>query len=574
MPLVEILNGNHAGSRFDLAADQNVIGRYPFCDIVLQDTSVSRQHAQIVRAGDQWHLEDLGSMNGTFLNGQKVQGRAQLNEGDRIQLYKINLVFFLEPPEDTDDLKKTQLAEPETPVIEVADDADEEDRGTTIVNALDARGDLSIDDAQTKLRAVLEINRNLGSSLDIDDMLQRILDSLFEIFPQADRGFILLGENPDGPLETRAIKQRGDDTNASSTFGPISRTVARRVLSAGEAILSVDLSQDEELAQSESVLEFDIRSMVCAPLLGPRGKPVGIVHVDTKDGEHRFNENDLEVLVGVAAVAGNAVEFAHLHEAGLELARRQRDLQTARDVQLHFLPSEQPLLPGYRFYHHYDTAHEVGGDYFDYVPLPDGRLAMVVGDVGGKGVSAALLMARLCSEVRYNLLSSSSAAEGLARLNQRMWDSGENYRLITIVICVLDAEKHELTVANAGHMPPLRRRDDGRIEEIGVDESGLPLGVSKDEEYQQVTAKLAPDDSVVIYTDGITEAMNPERQLYGLRRLRNAINRAPKRAVESLGRFILADVKGFVKDREQSDDICLLCLARQDERSARGRGQP
>ena len=281
---------------------------------------------------------------------------------------------------------------------------------------------------------MLEIIHNLGRSLDAAVFLPNILDSLFEIFPQAERGYVLLVNPADGQLLPQAIKHRRGEPGSSLTFGPISRAVANRVMTAGEAILSTDADQGD----NSSILDSGNSSTMTVPLMGPSRQPLGLLHLEATDRERRFMRADLEVLWSVGTVTGQAVEFARVHEARLTFDRRQRELDTAREVQLHFLPHMRPEVPGYCFFDYYQAAEDVGGDYFGYIPLADGRLAIAVGDVSGKGVSAALLMARLCSEVRYCLAICPSAVEAVERMNQELANTTQNDRFVTFLLCVLD----------------------------------------------------------------------------------------------------------------------------------------
>ena len=274
----------------------------------------------------------------------------------------------------------------------------------------------------------LEIIHSVGRSLDAAVILPNILDSLFEIFPQAERGYILLVDPASGELVPQAIKHRRGDSGSGVTFGPISRSVATRVMTAGEAILSSDIRWE-----SSNILDTGNASTMTVPLMGPSRQPLGLLHLEATDRDRRFVRADLEVLWSVGTVTGQAVEFARVHEARLTFDRRQRELDTAREVQLHFLPHKRPEVPGYCFFDYYQAAEDVGGDYFGYIPLADGRLAIAVGDVSGKGVSAALLMARLCSEVRYCLAVSDSASEAVERLNKELENTTLNDRFVTFL---------------------------------------------------------------------------------------------------------------------------------------------
>jgi sigma-B regulation protein RsbU (phosphoserine phosphatase) len=558
MAAIEVRSGKHTGERFDLNKDETIVGRYPFCDIVLSEANVSRQHTRFVGTPDGYFVEDMNSLNGTFVNGQKIAKRTKLNANDRVHIYEILVIFQLSDAPSQNDIsddEKTSQAAALSQEHLVNDDE------SNIVNALNAAAGPSLEAyTKQKLKAVLELTALLGSTLDIDEVLPKILDGLFQLFPQSDRGYILFGEAAED-LVLRAEKQKKEGTVVSSSLGPISRSMGQRVMSRGEAILSADVFHDEALQIADSVLDFPMRSMMCAPLIGPMRKPLGIIYLDTNNPEERFEEEDLEVLVSVAQVAGQAVEYAQTHRAFVELDRRKRELAMAREVQLHFLPQRRPDLENYEFFNFYQSAEQIGGDYHGYIPLPDGRLAIAVGDVSGKGVSAALLMARLCSDVRYCLATSTTPADAVYRLNVELSDPTRDSCFVTFTLAVLNPTTNVITVVNAGHMPPILRRADGGLEELGFDEGGPPLGCDESLEYGQVECELQVDDVVVMYTDGISEAMNTDNDLFGVSRVRSHIATGPE-SVHDLGTTLLANVEKFVDNRKQADDMCLVAFSR------------
>lgn len=561
---LKVHSGSTAGTVHELNMDQAVMGRNNFCDIVIPVHSISRQHARIVREGDRYFLEDMGSLNGTFVNGTRLSGRIELKDNDRIHLYEVLLSFHAgQPAHVTTDSKLTSHGvtlprfDPLAPSMMSEDDK----RPTTIVNTLDATIEPRVDvDSAERLRAVLGITRNLGMSLALDEFLPNILDSLFEIFPQAERGYVLLADRPGGQLVPAAIKDRRSESGSSLTLAPISRSIAARVMSEGKAILSADSDDDPDV--SESILDESVCSMMTVPLVGPSRTSVGIIHIDTTDANRRFGQDDLEMLISVATVAGQAVEHARVHQASLKLDRRERELVTARQVQLHFLPQKRPDVAGYRFFDYYRAADDVGGDYFGYVSLPDGRWAIAVGDVSGKGVSAALMMARLCSEVRYCLVTSASPVEAVERLNRDLIDPTLEDRFVTFLLAVLDPAMHTLTIVNAGHMPPIVRRwQTGEVEQVGIHEAGPPLGFDLESKFAASEIAIDPGDSLVMYTDGISEATNADEQIYGIKRVCKTIASGPT-DVERLGQLVLDDVDRFVAGQPQTDDICLLVIGR------------
>ncbi len=563
MATLEVCTDANGRQFFELTSDEMVVGRDQFCDIVLRNHTVSRQHARIVRSAEGYFIEDLSSLNGTYLNGRRLEGRTQIKDQDRIHIYEVVTVFHEGTPAVAEETISADApgALERVPLLEEAGE-----RGPSAARVVLSHGPAVHEQAevgsQARFRAALKISLNLEGNLDVDEILPKIMDNLFEIFPQASRGYILLAEGSDGHLVPRAMKHRKSETGHSMTFGPISRKTALHVMSTAEAILMSDGAGDPAADMNQSVFDYQRLSMICAPLMGPSRRPLGILYLDTTDPKRAFAQADLDVLVTVATIAGQTVESAGERQSSSDVGSYQRHLGTAKQVQLQFLPQQRPQLAGYQFYDYYQPADEVGGDYFGYISLPDGRLALAIGDVAGKGVSAALLMAHFCSEVRYCLATSATPAEAVQQLNQDLSSEMLNYHFVTFALCVLDPLRHRLTLVNAGHLPPLRRRGHS-IEELGGGEGGLPLGCDAKRSYEQIELPLERGDTIVLYTDGISEAMNSQGDVYGSKRMREVIARAPQ-GVEGVGQALLDDVRRFVRGRLQSDDICLVCCARGD----------
>jgi sigma-B regulation protein RsbU (phosphoserine phosphatase) len=575
MASLQVTSGLNAGQTFELAEREVTVGRDVTCSVVLPYRTVSRLHARILRMPDGYYIEDVQSVNGTAVNGKRLDRRTRLTHSDRIRIHDIVLAF-LEEDRENDSTHVVTLRPPAThdgaagrdgagtaTAVKPASKA-EKTVADRIYSTLDARSGaeqrLEVN-AHQKLRAVLEITQNLGSSLDTDAVLPKILESLFRIFPQTDRGYVLQLESKTGELLPKAIKQRGEE---SDTISPISGTVAARVISERAAFLSGDAGNDERLEEMNSSIFETVRSVMCAPLMGSSHVPVGVIHVETSDARRVFTPQDLEVLVSVAFLAGQAVDYAKMHDKLLDLDRQKRDLAMAKEVQLHFLPGRRPEVQGYKFFDLYRPAEEVAGDYYDYIELPSGKLAVIVADVAGKGVSAALMMARLCSDVRYALLTTPSPSEALRRLNEELCNQRGEGTFVTMVICLLDPVEHKLTVASAGHAPPmLRCGETGGVQTVAEEASGLPLGVNRAAHYDEATLPLGSRDMVVCFTDGVNEAMNNADQTYGFDAVREVIARAPSDC-QHAGQALMADVRTFTEGRLQSDDICLLCFSRCD----------
>jgi len=560
MPELRTIEGPHAGGVFALDRDLAVLGRHPECDIVLDSGAVSRQHARIQRVDKRFYIEDMQSRNGTYVNGRQIRERHLLNDQDRITLCDVVMVF-------DDDIVNKKAAKNRDAIggLEHAalmvDDEAGDDSSTVMTRLSVSSGSSSLRlevNPHAKLKALIEISQKLGRAVAMNDVLPKVLDSLLAIFPQADRGVLVLRDAASGKLIPRALKHRRPEL---LDMVRISRTIVQGVMAGKEAILSADASSDARFKASESIVDFHIRSVMCAPLITSQGEVTGVIQIDTADQRNRFNRDDLEVLASVACQAAIAVENAELHEMAIRDQKRSRELEVAHDVLRGFLPSSSPQIKGYDFFHFYEPANELGGDYYDYIPLPGGRLAVVVADVSGKGIPASLLMARLSADARYCLASEPTPAEAVAQLNRVFFAAGLEDRFVTLVLAVLDPQRHELTLVDAGHPPAYLDRG-GKVTKA-VDEScaRLPLGILDDAEYVQVSHSLNPGDRLVLYTDGISEAMNEKDELYGLQRLFEQMS-VPSQGVAAYGQSILDSVKKFVGKQSQTDDICLVCLGR------------
>jgi serine phosphatase RsbU (regulator of sigma subunit) len=603
MALLQPLVGGSPGEQIAIPGNRAVLGRHPECDIVLDAAAVSRQHAQILQEGDDFYIEDLHSRNGTFVNGRLVQGKWLLADGDRLKICDLLFTFYRQPPtREMGPAVTMAAAAPGGTLLDVplegaglsgvrADGAstggfaggleigprlgdaslvrrteivdDVEDTGnSTIMSKVDATprrsSAQSIVNPEMKLRAMIEIAQNLARAVTLEEVLPKLLDSLFKIFTQADRGFIILRTLPDGPLIPKAIKCRRAELEDRVR---ISRTIVNQAMESKQALLSADAASDIRFEASQSIADLRIRSLMCAPLINGEGHALGVIQVDTTDQRQRFQKDDLDLLASIASQAAIAVDNAQMHETALKRQSLERDLELAHKVQRGLLPAAPPRMADYHFFDFYESANQVGGDYYDYVDLPDNRLAIVLADVAGKGVSAALLMAKLSGEVRYCLASERTPAAALNRINAAFSRAGWDDRFVTFILAVLDRSHHQVTIVNAGHMPPLLRRGGGQVESVGEGETGYPLGIDADFAYQQCVRPLSVGDSLTMFTDGISEAMNASGELYGLERLRTQMA-THSAGPSGVGRQILDDVRRFVGGQPQSDDMCLVSFGR------------
>ena len=223
------------------------------------------------------------------------------------------------------------------------------------------------------------------------------------------------------------------------------------------------------------------------------------------------------------------------------------------------LPQQRPRLRDYGIFDYYQPARTVGGDYFDYIALPDGRLAIAIGDVAGKGIPAALWMARLYSATRSHLFSTNGAASALAALNAEIDVDAVGHRFITFLIAILDPERNEVTVANAGHLPILQRSPDGSVSRLGFEYSGLPLGIDPTQTFREMQASVKDDAVLLLHTDGVTDAMNADHETFTRERVETYLAGCDGDA-ESITKGLIREVRHFQGNVSQADDLCVVCL--------------
>ena len=575
MAFLKVTKGTSAGQVVTLHPERTVLGRHPTSQVVLDDGAVSRHHAEIVEEAGRFYVVDLRSRNGTEVNGVKINNRTELREGDSIRVCDHAFQFLTDLDRDPPIPKKVVVGNQGVrPGSATVDDSDDDSRptgpdinnppntsgeGSSVISALEAsstgRGLRLNVRPEVKLRAVLEISSALGRVLDLQDVLSVILESLFKIFNQVDAGFVLLQDPDSSKLRVRASRcSRPNDDEV-----PISMTVVRQAMDQTQAILSADVMGDRRFRSSESLTDLRLRSLMCAPLLATDGSAMGVIQLSTLEVSHPFTSDDLDLLVSVSAQAALAVENATLHDTIVRRRDMERDMSFAAQVQQGFLPSVPPQADGFEFADYYKAAYHVGGDYFDYVRLPDGRIAIAIGDVAGKGVSAALLMARLHASARYHLISSPTPAAAMTGLNAEISSSGLGFRLITLVFAVLDPKTRMVCIANAGHLPPVHRDARGKVQLIGMRESGLPLGVLPEQQFNEMTIPLLPGESLLFYTDGITEAMNAKEQMFGKERLQTAV-RASSVSADAMVTSLIDAVEEFCGASAQRDDICVTAV--------------
>ncbi len=546
---------------YELKQGANLIGRLAENPIPINHPTASGKHAVIHAEGGEFFLEDIGSRNGTYVNQQRINGRVKLRHNDMIRFGDAQARFLdptsAAPTPSAAGAAPSRVAKPDliTGQIDIRDETE-----ATITGEVLGRGRFGGLDVnpQAKLKAVLEISNSLAGTIDLGALLPKILDTLFNIFKYADRGCILLKDERTGEMVPRAMRHRRKDQDATVR---LSRTILNKVLKDKAGILSADASTDEAFSGSQSIADLKIRSMMCVPLLGLDGEPLGVVSIDSQNPLGQFTSDDLELLMAVAGQAALAYENSRLAQSYAEKMKQDAELEIARNVQRNLLPTELPKVDGYQFYASYDAAKAVGGDMYDFFVLPEGKICLAFGDVAGKGVPGALIMSRMSSCVQSTIRHVHDVVEAIQAINNHMSDGKIEGKFVTFILAIVDTRNHTVTLANAGHASPIIRRANGTLEQFNQDIAGPAIGMMEDYPYESETRTLEPGDMVVITTDGVEEAMNVNGDLYTTERVMEVIKNGPPEA-EKLGKLLLEDVRRHAAGRSQSDDITIMTFGR------------
>jgi sigma-B regulation protein RsbU (phosphoserine phosphatase) len=534
--------GPNAGRRFPLIGDRLLVGRQPDAQIYLESLAVSRQHAHILCGDGAVFIEDLGSSNGTYINGAPIYGRTRLREGDTLQIGPY--VF---------DLKAEASPLPEEEVDQII-------RAT--VDAFPSNHTLFAQNPTYKLQVVLEIAQQLARTLDLDTLLPRLLEQLLRLLPQADRGMVILGSAEKLVVSAQRSRMEGEHADF-----PYSRTIVRRALAEGVGLLSEDVGRDEMIEPSATLVSLNLRSFLCVPLIGREGRRLGVIQMDCLQQGEAFHKDDLELLTAVSLQVSVVLENAALHTEVLREERLRQEVMMARDIQQAFLPNQFQLLKENNpdLYAHVHPAREVSGDLYDFFALPNGRLAFFLGDVSGKGMPAALFMIMVRTLARHLAASDcTSAGTFLQALNNAIVADNPTSLFVTMVFGIYQAKSGAVSLAAGGHPPPLLRDSHGQVKEVPL-QPGLLLGYApRPQPAPDHQFILQPGETLILYTDGLIEATGPDRKtMFGVAGLSRALGgQQTNLPLETCARVVHQEIQRFTKEEELQDDQTLLLLRR------------
>lgn len=541
--------GATAGREYPLG-DLCIIGRSPNAHIRLPDLSVSRQHAKITRALNGYIIEDLDSGLGTLVNRTSITV-SHLRHNDEITI-ATSIFRFIDGPLEKVATADFRLVFNERDIHVVSVDASEFAQFQPLHADLDAE---SISRLTRRLNAMLSVGRAVSSTLEPARLLNEVLKHCLEVFPIAERALVAVPNREDQSLVVQAIAMR-----EGIEFGQfyLSRSITSEVLYKGRSVISASGGEVADLKhKTKNPLPAGASTMV-APLIC-RGQMLGLIYVDHVKAGPIFAAEDLEVLTGIATQTALALYNAQMHETLMRQSRTEQELLAAHEVQKRFMPRGVPKMPGFTFAAHYEPSRDVGGDLYDFIPLDDNRIGIVVGDVSGKGFAAALVMAWVASQLRLAAHLEDSPAKVLTRVNRNLLEARQDDLFVTLFYGILDRWTMTIQFCNAGHVPPMvRHSPDGKVEIIDSG-AGLPVGMVPDARFEEGQIYLEGGDTLVLVSDGVTEAMNTQKKMFGIERLRLSIAHSSANPTDLVG-IILNDLRNFIQQEVQYDDITIVAI--------------
>jgi sigma-B regulation protein RsbU (phosphoserine phosphatase) len=518
-----------------------------------EDASLSRNHLLVEKDGDGWSVSDLGSKNGTLVNGTRITGKHRLNPGDRLTAGQLTMRYIDPEAGSTQSVvfvpgSTTEMAPGATVMTSLEGLLSSEPTGKpktqpTTGESQDPQRAFGLPVVQALIRA----GRELAGHRPLDELFRLILDLSIEAVG-AERGVLMTLEGDQ--LVSRA--EHGDGFR-------ISTMVRDRVLNQKTSMLVRDIQQDQALQQQLSISEQQIHSLMAVPLQ-TENDVIGLIYVDSRLFVREFNPDDLNLLTVLANVAAIRIH----HERFLQLRqleqRRTRDLQQAAEIQRNILPTVTPVIAGLELAGYNAPCRTVGGDYFDFIEYPDGRWVVVVADVAGKGMSAALLMSSLQARVQFLTEQPMDLATLMSRLDHSIAVNCPNNRFITMFLCVIDPTTGHTIYCNAGHNPALLVRSTGEVETLSA--MGTVLGILPERGYSEQTATLQPGDLLAVYSDGVTEAANAAEEEYGEERLAQLLGKMREDSAENIVRAVNNALDEWTGAAPPEDDITLVIARR------------
>ncbi|MFN2441581.1 MAG: SpoIIE family protein phosphatase [Thermoanaerobaculia bacterium] len=523
----------------ELDHEQITLGRSATCTFKISDNFLSRKHAELVSREGAWFVRDCGSANGTYVNGVRIAEETEVRAGDCIRLGESELRIGGKafPAEMT-----SPDPDPTTHLTHIAD------------LVLDQR---QVTESAERTVIIHRLVLELLGERTMSELFETIVDHVMDVMSPSRVAIALLGKDDDS-LEIAQFRAKDGSEMQRLT---ISRTLLSQIVGQRKVLSYTNVDLNESLAAAHSIAMQSIRSALCAPLLVD-DRVLGVLYLDYQFTGRVITEEDAQLAAQIARVAAIKLESTRLRESALEKERMDESLRVARAIQMRMLPQVFPIrteASPFEIAAAIRPATQVGGDFYDFLHTNDHRLYLCIGDVSGKGMPAALLMAVTRALFRSMILQGKDPAEIMAAVNRQLAQESEPEMFVTAFCAVLDLTTGELRYSNGGHNPPLLIGGDGSVDPLPTT-PGLVLGFSEGFGFVEQVHTLSPGDALYLDTDGIAEAANPAGELFTTHRLRKALEENATVDTAGIVSTILSSVEAFVAGAPQSDDLTLMAV--------------
>ena len=539
-----------------LKSEKISVGRSADNNIPILDPFCSGHHAFIAPKDDGYVVRDNGSKNGTFLNGKKVVAEIELKKGDEILIGSTRIIFDDRLSTNVEMLEASSPTTNINTIIHVEDVLKKTDIDTTL-KATFASADLEKVKTEHKAFSVLsEVSKALILHKPLGELLDNIMDLICENLPM-DRGILMLKEGNPPQFIPKVVRINSESLKNQRI--QVSQSIINMAVNKNSSVLTSDAQADSRFRAQESIIKFNIHSAMCVPLWN-NSEIIGIIYSDRITLIEQFTDEDLKLLTLLSNLAAVKIENAKLIEQSIEKEKMEKELDLAAKIQEDFLPKESPKLKNFEIAGSNVPCYQVGGDYYDFIPIDDNRLGIVVADVSGKGVSASLLMASLRAALQSELYPNYKIEEMAAKLNDFVHRSSSPNSFITFFFCELDKKTGELNYINAGHNPPIVIDMKNKV--YRMESCGLCLGIFPSVDYGVQKLTLNPGDTAVLFTDGITESRNKDNKEFNEERLIKLLQKNIKLSAQKLMEKVNQEVEKFTTGAEPMDDMTLVIIKR------------
>ncbi len=541
------------GEPFDHQIDDGslFVGRSTHCDVTIADRFLSRRHARIFDSGEGWRIEDLGSRNGTFINGRRVEEPALIQAGDVIALSAS--LIKVQPKSDGETPSGVPTDVPSSDRL-FRSAAEVLRRTGTPPPVSDVTDASALRSYATRLALLNTVHQAMATSIGLEDLLELILDHIFaQLQPERAEVFMRCDDGSYTCVATRS----GPHSSLQSLY---SESLFSEVGDKAMAALVNDARSDHRFAQAESLVTTGVRSLLAAPLYAPN-RALGLIVLGSNGAVRQYAEEDLELLVTLSSVAALRIHNLALTQEAVERQRLERELTIARRLQVALIPERLPEVKGYRLYGATKPSRGVSGDYYQLVERAAGdEFVLAVADVSGKGISAAMLTGYLEAVASVPIEDGLPPHEIFNRVSPKLYERTPSNRFATMFLGVLEPSNGRFRFANAGHAPACLVRASGAVE--WLESTGLPLGLLAPAEFELGEVLLETEDTLVVYSDGYTEAENPDGEEFGQDRLAEAClehhDLEPAELAEAVDRALDA----FASGRPFADDRTIVVVRR------------